>query len=372
MNQGGAVPHARYNDCCASWGCLGRPAETESGRTQQMLADAFHRPIKDLRISVTDRCNFRCAYCMPLDEYEWIERAEILTYEEITRLARLFVSLGVEKIRLTGGEPLLRRNLEELVSSLSSIEGVGELCLTTNGASLAERIDALKAAGLRRVNVSIDTLDPKKFRAMTKRGDLDKVLEGLFAAKQAGLHPIKINAVIEKGVNDDDIIHLVEFSRKHGFAMRFIEYMDVGNANAWTSRKLVPAKEVLETIAARYPLQKVGRSRGSAPSADYEFVDGGGEVGVIGSVTEPFCGSCTRARLTADGKIVTCLFSNEGHDVKTLMRGGANDEQLTAFIVSLWTGRGDRYSEERFAAMNSATGYQPGQRRKIEMITLGG
>ncbi len=337
-----------------------------------MLADAFHRPIKDLRISVTDRCNFRCVYCMPLDEYEWIDRAEILTYEEITRLARVFVSLGVEKIRLTGGEPLLRRNLEELVSSVSAIEGIGELCLTTNGASLAEKVQALSAAGLRRVNVSIDTLDPVKFRAMTKRGDLEKVLEGLFAAKEAGLHPIKINAVIEKGVNDDDIIDLVEFSRKHGFAMRFIEYMDVGNANEWTTGKLVPAKQVLETIAARYPLREVGRAQGSAPSVDYEFVDGGGEVGVIGSVTEPFCGTCTRARLTADGKIVTCLFSNQGHDVKTLMRGGADDEQLTAFIVSLWTGRGDRYSEERFAAMNSAAGYQPGQRKKIEMITLGG
>ena len=347
-------------------------AGTLLGSRHQMLADAFHRPIKDLRISVTDRCNFRCTYCMPLDEYEWIDRAEILTYEEITRLARVFVSLGVEKIRLTGGEPLLRRNLEELVSSLSAIEGIGELCLTTNGASLAEKVQALSAAGLRRVNVSIDTLDPDKFRAMTKRGDLEKVLEGLFAAKEAGLHPIKINAVIEKGVNDDDIIDLVEFSRKHGFAMRFIEYMDVGNANEWTTGKLVPAKQVLETIAARYPLREVGRAQGSAPSVDYEFVDGGGEVGVIGSVTEPFCGTCTRARLTADGKIVTCLFSNHGHDVKTLMRGGADDEQLTSFIVSLWTERGDRYSEERFAAMNSAAGYQPGQRKKIEMITLGG
>ena len=337
-----------------------------------MLADAFHRPVKDLRISVTDRCNFRCTYCMPLDEYEWIDRAEILTYEEITRLARLFVSLGVEKIRLTGGEPLLRRNLEQLVSSLLAIEGVAELCLTTNGSSLAEKIHSLEAAGLRRVNISIDTLDPKKFRAMTKRGDLEKVLEGLFAAKQAGLRPIKLNAVIEKGVNDDEILDLVEFSRKHGFAMRFIEYMDVGNANEWTSQKIVTTKQILETIAARYPLREAGRGRGSAPSVDYEFVDGGGQVGVIGSVTEPFCGTCTRARLTADGKIVTCLFSNLGHDVKTLMRGGAGDEQLTSFIVSLWRRRTDRYSEERFAAMNSVAGYQPAQRKKIEMITLGG
>ena len=178
--------------------------------------------------------------------------------------------------------------------------------------------------------------------------------------------------MIERGVNDGEVIDLVEFSRKHGFAMRFIEYMDVGNVNEWTSRKLVPAKQILEMIGARYPLREIGRHQGRAPSVDYEFVDGGGEVGVIGSVTEPFCGTCTRARLTADGKIVTCLFSNHGHDVKTLMRGGADDERLTSFIVSLWRQRTDRYSEERFAAMNSAAGYQPGQRRKIEMITLGG
>ena len=290
-----------------------------------MLTDVYHRPLKDLRISVTDRCNFRCSYCMPLDEYEWIDKKEILTFEEIARLARLFVQLGVEKIRLTGGEPLVRQDLPRLIEKLSALEGLEDLCLTTNGALLAERIEALKQAGLRRVNVSIDTLDAEKFKRMTKRGDLNKVLEGIFAAKKTGLAPIKLNAVVERGVNDDDILPLVEFSREHGFAMRFIEYMDVGNANKWTSAKLVSKKEIIAKINACYPLREIGRDQGSAPSVDYEFVDGQGDIGVIASVTEPFCSSCTRARVTADGRIVTCLFSDVGHDVKAKLRAGATE-----------------------------------------------
>jgi len=336
-----------------------------------MLVDAYKRPIKDLRISVTDRCNFRCTYCMPLDEYEWINKKEILTFEEITRLATLFVKLGVEKIRLTGGEPLVRQNLDQLVGKLSPIEGLQDLCLTTNGALLAEKIEALKAAGLKRVNISIDTLDPEKFKAMTKRGDLAKVLEGAFAAKKHGLHPIKLNAVIERGVNDADILPLVEFSREHGFAMRFIEYMDVGNANNWTSEKLVSKKEIIETIHARYPLREIGRADGHAPSVDYEFVDGKGDIGVIASVTEPFCASCTRARITADGKLVTCLFSHVGHDLKSRLRGGASDEELLQLLSAIWTKRTDRYSDERLQAMQSAN-YDPKSHKKIEMISLGG
>ena len=336
-----------------------------------MLADSYKRPVKDLRISVTDRCNFRCTYCMPQDEYEWINKKEILTFEEITRLANLFVGLGVEKIRLTGGEPLVRKDLDHLVARLSTIPGLEDLCLTTNGSLLAEQIEALKAAGLKRVNVSIDTLDNEKFKRMTKRGDLAKVLEGIFAAKKHGLKPIKLNAVVERGVNDDDIIPLVEFCREHGFAMRFIEYMDVGNANSWTSDKLVSKKEILEAIGARYPLREIGRDQGSAPSVDYEFVDGNGDIGVIASVTEPFCASCTRARLTADGKIVTCLFSQGGHDVKKLLRAGAPDEELVNLISSIWTKRADRYSEERLQAMRSAN-YDPKSHKKIEMISLGG
>ena len=337
-----------------------------------MPKDTFQRPLKDLRISVTDRCNFRCTYCMPLDEYEWIKRAEILTYEEIARLAALFVRLGVDKIRLTGGEPLLRKNLNQLISKLSLLTGIKDLCLTTNAALLASQVAALKAAGLRRVNVSLDTLQPEKFRRMTKRGELDKVLEGLFAAKSQGFGPIKINAVIEKGVNDDEIIDLVEFARDNGFAMRFIEYMDVGNTNQWSSEKMVSKAEILERISARYPLREVGRDQGSAPSIDYEFIDGGGDIGVIASVTEPFCTSCTRVRLTADGRMVTCLFSQQGHDLKTPMRLGASDQELRDSIGSIWKARADRYSEERFLAMNSGRGYHPDEHKKIEMITLGG
>ncbi len=337
-----------------------------------MLRDAYTRPIKDLRISVTDRCNFRCTYCMPLEEYVWIDRSEILSFEEITRLARLFVGLGVEKIRITGGEPLVRKDLHMLVGMLSSIEGLRDLCLTTNASLLGDQIDDLAGAGLKRINVSLDTLVPEKFKLITKRGDLDKVLEGLFAAKKLGLHPIKINAVIERWVNDDDILPLVEFAREHGFSMRFIEYMDVGNANNWISEKMVSKKEIIETIHARYPLREVGREHGTAPSVDYEFTDGIGDIGVIASVTEPFCSSCTRARLTADGKLVTCLFSDVGHDLKTLMRGGATDEQLLELISSVWRQRTDRYSDERLEAMNSPEGYQPKSHHKIEMITLGG
>ena len=336
-----------------------------------MLVDALNRPIKDLRISVTDRCNFRCSYCMPLDEYDWIHKKEILTFEEISRLATLFVRLGVEKIRLTGGEPLVRQNLDRLVAKLSSIGGLKDLCLTTNGALLAEKVAALKASGLKRVNISVDSLSPEKFRQMTKRGDLSKVLDGIFAAKQHGLHPIKLNAVIEKGLNEDDILSLVEFSRDNGFALRFIEYMDVGNSNDWTSGKLVSKKEIIDKINAHYPLREVGRAEGSAPSVDYEFIDGLGDVGVIASVTEPFCSNCTRVRLTADGKIVTCLFSGIGHDVKGLLRGGATDEEISKFIVSIWEKRADRYSAERLEALRSAN-YDPKSHKKIEMISLGG
>ncbi len=337
-----------------------------------MLRDTYYRPLKDLRISVTDRCNFRCTYCMPLEEYEWLAKSEILSFEEITRLARLFVRLGVEKIRLTGGEPLVRRDLEKLVSNLSSIDGLQDLCLTTNGFLLADKVAALKAAGLRRINVSLDSLDPDKFRRIRKRGDLAKVLEGLFAAKRHGLHPIKINAVIERGVNDDEILDLVAFSREHGFAIRFIEYMDVGNANNWQSDKMVSKKEILETITARFPLRKIGREKGSAPSVDYQCLDGTGDMGVIASVTEPFCSTCTRARLTADGKLVTCLFAQQGYDLKKLIRNGATDAELLEVISAIWLKRTDRYSEERLAALHSPTGYDPKSHQKIEMISLGG
>ena len=338
----------------------------------KMLQDAFNRPIKDLRISVTDRCNFRCTYCMPLDEYAWIDKREILTFAEIARLATLFVRLGVTKIRLTGGEPLVRRNLHTLIDRLSSISGLEDLCLTTNGSLLAEQVEDLARAGLKRVNVSLDTLDPEKFRRMTKRGNLEQVLAGLFAAKAQGLRPIKINVVVERGVNDDDIIPLAEFARKHEFHIRFIEYMDVGNANNWVTAKTVTKKEILQRIHDHLPLEKFGSNYGNAPAVDYRYEDGRGEVGVIASMTEPFCSNCTRARLTADGKLVTCLFSLRGHDLKMLLRCGATDGEISAMISKIWRGRTDRYSDQRLEAINSRSGYRAKDHPKLEMISLGG
>jgi cyclic pyranopterin phosphate synthase len=338
---------------------------------QERLKDSLGRALKDLRISVTDRCNFRCGYCMPLDKYEWINRSEILTFEEITRLSKLFIRLGVEEIRITGGEPLLRHGLENLVAQIAELEGLKDLSLTTNASLLGEQAVSLAQAGLRRINVSLDTIHPDKFKLMTRRDDLANVLAGLSAAKQQGMKPIKINSVIQRGVNDDDVLELVEFSRKRGFWIRFIEYMDVGNSNNWVSAKMVSKAEILEKINVQYPLKEIGRHDESAPAVNYQFLDGIGNVGVIASVTEPFCVGCTRARLTADGKLVMCLFSDRSCDLKRLIRGGANDEDLIASIRSAWSSRTDRYSEERLEAMNSGE-YQPNQRRKIEMISLGG
>jgi cyclic pyranopterin phosphate synthase len=336
------------------------------------LKDSLGRAIKDLRISVTDRCNCRCTYCMPLNKYKWIDHREILSFEEIARIARLFLQIGVKKIRLTGGEPLLRHDLFKLIAQLTALPGLEDLCLTTNGSLLADQIDDLAAAGLRRINVSVDALDPEKYRRITRRNDLSKVLEGLLAAKRLGLSPVKINAVIERDINDGDILPLIEFARSNGFAVRFIEYMDAGNSNNWVSEKVVPKKEILETIHARYPIREKGRDGENAPAVCYEFVDGGGHVGIIASVTEPFCNGCTRTRLTADGKLVTCLFSDGEHDLRSLVRSNANDEEILAFISSIWRNRSDRYSDERMEAMHSPEGYRAKSRRKIEMIRLGG
>jgi GTP 3',8-cyclase len=308
---------------------------------------------------------------MPLDKYQWIERKEILSFEELARLARIFINLGVEKIRLTGGEPLLRNNLERLVSLLSPM-GARDLCLTTNGFGLPEKAAPLAAAGLRRINISLDSLDPAKFQRITRCDGLVRVLDGIFEARRCGIGPIKINAVIERGVNDDEIVPLAEFARANAFPIRFIEYMDVGNANSWKSEKTVGKREILERIHAHSPIREIGRSQESSTSIDYEFADGSGDIGVIASVTEPFCTGCTRARLTADGMLVTCLFSDHGENLKALLRGGASDEELVRKIQSVWELRTDRYSEERLAAMNSPSGYQPRARRKIEMISLGG
>ena len=309
---------------------------------------------------------------MPFDEYQWVQRSEVLSFAEIERLARIFVSHGVSQIRLTGGEPLVRRSLPTLVNQLSRIDGLRSLSLTTNGALLAEQARPLKDAGLDRINVSLDTLRADRFRTITQRGELQPVLEGLAAAKEARMNPIKVNAVIIRGFNDDELLDLVEFGRREGFEMRLIEYMDVGNASGWTPNKTYSKREMLEVIHARFPLREVGRASGSAPAVDYEFVDGAGTIGIIGSVTEPFCSSCTRARLTADGKLVTCLFAETGFDLKSKMRQGASDEELSQVIQTIWTDRADRYSDLRWERLKSESGYEPRAHKKIEMITLGG
>ncbi len=336
------------------------------------LGDTYHRPLKDLRISVTDRCNYRCQYCMPLDEYDWIDKTELLRFEEIERLAGLFLRLGVEKLRITGGEPLVRKDLEQLIGKLSVLPGLKDLSLTTNGSFLAQKAVGLKEAGLSRINVSLDTLDPEKFKRITKRGTLEAVLEGIEAAKQAGLVPLKINAVVVRGVNDDEILELTRFSRDNGLLLRFIEYMDVGNANTWSLEKTVTKREILDVIQSHFPLREIGRRDLRAPAVDYEFIDGKGQVGVIGSVTESFCSSCTRARLTADGKLVTCLFASSGHDLKSLLRKGAGDAEILEAITSIWSRRVDRYSDLRWEQLASSESYRPKDHEKIEMITLGG
>ena len=306
---------------------------------------------------------------MPFDEYVWADREALLTFEEIHRLVRIFLAQGVTQIRLTGGEPLLRRNLHELVSRLSGETQLKDLSLTTNASLLADQAGELKDAGLTRINVSLDTLREERFAELTRRGSLKLVHAGLRAAREVGFEEIKINSVIIRDTNDDEILDLVEHSRANGFQLRLIEYMDVGNANDWTLGRTVSKKEMLETIRERYPLKEASRRDGRAPSTDYAFADGRGSVGIIGSVTEPFCSSCSRARLTADGRLVTCLFSETGTDLKSLLREGASDESITARIRTVWMGRTDRYSDLRWEALQS--GRYDGT-NKIEMITLGG
>ncbi len=308
---------------------------------------------------------------MPLDQYDWIARAQILSYEEIDRLVGIFAPLGVRKLRITGGEPLLRKDLEELVGMLAAIDGIEDLCLTTNGSLLAETAEALQRAGLNRVTVSIDSFDRATFARIAQRDRVASVFAGIAAAKEAGLAPIKLNTVVERGVNDHEILDLLDYAIEQGFEIRFIEYMDVGNVNQWTSDKLLSKREILERIAVRHDFQPL-RGRGSAPSQRYRLSGGQGTFGVIASVTEPFCGACTRARLTADGRLVTCLFSTYGHDLKSMLRSGASDAELRARIKSIWTGRTDRYSEQRLAAISSTDGYDPEAVHKLEMISLGG
>ena len=331
------------------------------------LEDTLHRPLRDLRVSITDRCNFRCVYCMPKEvygrDYEFMPRRDLLTFEEIARLAHVFAGLGVEKIRLTGGEPLIRRDVERLVEMLAGIPGL-DLTLTTNGAVLAQKARALKDAGLRRITVSLDSLDDEVFRAMN---DVDfpvrTVLDGIDAASDAGL-PVKVNVVVKRGVNEDAVLPMARHFRDRGHVVRFIEYMDVGHTNGWRLDDVVPATEILARIHAELSLEPLPPRYPGEVAERYRYRDGGGEVGVIASVTRPFCGACTRARLSADGSLYTCLFATTGHDLRALVRTGAGDDEIAAAIGGIWGARADRYSELRSAA----TGELP----KIEMSYIGG
>jgi cyclic pyranopterin phosphate synthase len=331
------------------------------------LADTRGRRMHDLRISVTDRCNFRCVYCMPKDvfgrDYPFLPHDALLSFEEIARIARVFVGLGVGKIRLTGGEPLLRRNLERLVAMLAELPV--DLTLTTNGALLARKAQALANAGLKRVTVSLDALDDATFRAM---GDTDtpvaQVLDGIDAAARAGLAPVKINAVIKRGVNEHAIADLARHFRGSGHVVRFIEYMDVGATNGWRMDDVVPAAEILEQVGRAFPIEPVGANYAGEVAERWRYRDGAGEIGVIASVTQAFCRDCTRMRLSTDGKLYTCLFATEGHDLRELVRGGADDPTLTRAVAAVWRRRADRYSEVRTAATP--------REHRIEMSYIGG
>lgn len=332
--------------------------------------DALGRPLHDLRISVTDRCNFRCPYCMPKEvfgrDFAFLHRDELLTFEEIARLTRLFVRHGVEKVRLTGGEPLLRRDLEKLIGQLASIDGLRDVALTTNGSLLTrEKALSLKAAGLRRVTVSLDALDDAVFRAMN---DVDfpvaRVLEAIDFAAETGLAPVKIDCVVKRGVNEREVVALARRFRGTGHIVRFIEYMDVGNSNGWKMTDVVSGREILELLQRGWPLVPAEPQYFGEVAERWRYADGAGEVGIITSVTQPFCGTCTRARLAADGKMYLCLFASLGHDFRALLRGGASDEEIEKVIAKVWRGRDDRYSELR----SDAT---PGL-RKVEMSHIGG
>ena len=333
------------------------------------MDDRLHRPLRDLRISLTDRCNFRCTYCMPKEifgpGFRFLTRHEVLSFEEIERLARVFAGLGVTKIRLTGGEPLLRRNVDQLVARLATIDGIDDLTMTTNGSLLRQRAQALADAGLTRVTVSLDSVDDAMFRAMN---DVDfpvaRVLEGIDAAIEAGLGPVKVNAVVKRGVNDQGIEALAERFRGTGVILRFIEFMDVGSTNGWQLDEVVPAQEIVDRIAASWALDPVDRKSPGDVASRWRYRDGGGEIGVIASVTQPFCGACTRARISAEGRLYTCLFAAGGHDLRELLRSGVDDAKLEKSVRAIWTRRVDRYSDLRTAETSS--------RPKVEMSHIGG
>ncbi len=342
-----------------------------------LLGDALGRPLHDLRISVTDRCNFRCVYCMPKEvfnkDYAYLPHSSLLSFEEITRIARVFVAHGVEKIRLTGGEPLLRKNLEKLIGMLSELRTPGgralDLTLTTNGALLAKKAQSLKDAGLNRVTVSLDALDDAVFKRMN---DVDfavaDVLAGIDAAHAAGLGPVKINMVVKGGMNDQEIVPMARHFKGSPSILRFIEYMDVGASNGWNMDEVIASAEVVRRIGAAMPLQPVQANYSGETAARWRYLDGGGEIGVISSVTQAFCSDCSRARLSTEGKLYTCLFATGGHDLRALLRGGRSDAEISAAVGQLWRVRADRYSETRSI---DTSGLQSGA-RKVEMSYIGG
>ncbi len=336
---------------------------------QDTVVDALGRPIHDLRISITDRCNFRCVYCMPKEkfgrDYKFLTRGELLSFEEIERVARLFADIGVRKLRITGGEPLLRRDVEELVTILARIPGIDDLSMTTNASLVtAERARSLRHAGLRRVNVSLDSLDDKDFVRINDVGcSVGRVLGGIEALVDAGFEPVKVNMVVRKGLNEDSVLPMARHFHGSGVILRFIEYMDVGTTNAWQLSEVVSAREILETIDAELPLESMQPNYPGEVARRWRYRDGGGEIGIISSVTEPFCGQCSRARLSAVGKVYTCLFAADGVDLRSLLRGGASDGEIGEFLVGLWSRRADRYSEMRSVVRVP---------RKVEMSHIGG
>jgi cyclic pyranopterin phosphate synthase len=358
------LPLARDDAASRSQGVVADTTPAPAGP----VADRRGRPLHDLRISVTDRCNFRCVYCMPKDifdaEYRFLPHADLLTFEEITRVAKLFIDRGVCKIRLTGGEPLLRRNVERLIEMLAKL-GEVDLTLTTNGALLAKKAGSLVDAGLRRVTVSLDSLDDATFRAMN---DVDfpvqKVLDGIDAARAAGLAPIKINTVVKRGNNEASIVPMARHFKGTGHIVRFIEYMDVGATNGWRMNDVVPAAEIVRAIDAELPLASADPNYTGEVAQRWRYKDGTGEIGVIASVTQAFCRDCTRARLSTDGKLYTCLFATQGHDLRALLRGGADDTAIGNAIANVWTARDDRYSEIRAA--------NTGNSGRVEMSYIGG
>ncbi|PRI10674.1 GTP 3',8-cyclase MoaA [Leucobacter massiliensis] len=341
--------------------------------------DARGRALRDLRISVTDRCNFRCVYCMPREifgrDYQFLDGDQLLSFEEIVRIARIAVGLGVRKLRLTGGEPLLRRGIEGLIAELAALrtpEGEPlDLALTTNGSALPVKAAALAEAGLRRVTVSVDSLSEQRFQAINDvRFPLSRVFDGIAAAEAAGLGPVKVNAVIKRGVNDDEVEALAEHFRGTGRTLRFIEYMDVGTSNGWVLDEVVPSAEIVARIDAIHPLEALPASHPGETAKRWRYRDGGGEIGVISSVTGAFCGSCTRARISAEGRLFTCLFASSGTDLRALLRDGSDDARLTAALAGLWNERDDRYSELRASGAAAAPG--PDAPARIEMSYIGG